>query len=248
MSIRAALFDVCIAPSVNARPARGIARAVILPCVASLMFVCGCEPSRPPPPPHGNATAPPPPAKTHAAAALADLENARFALSRMDRTAANNDLLRAIEASQRLPDETQTLFVAPAAGQRGPKRLAPFALRAGLIDARAALLSGDLAAADRILAGLSEEVPAAVVPPRLPLVQARESLALAEKAAKDGQRSELGTELQNAESVLRTYAATSHAQAPRLLADEIAAYAGSPARLATLSPVQAQVWAAKVQL
>lgn len=206
-----------------------------------------CGPRKTTAPPRGNPITPP---AGYAYDAFGDAENARFALAQGGIVPAENDLVRAVAAAKRLPDETASLFLvdAPRPGSAEARtRLTDAEALTLLTEASAELMLGHADGADRVLAVLEARVPQKVRPATLPLVRARESLDLAQEALSTGRYDALATQLQTARAALQAYTAQAHAADVRALAETLSGWLADPKALGRLPLVQPGMWRDQVQ-
>jgi len=192
------------------------------------------------------------------AAVLAAVENARNAIALRDPIAATNDIRQALSYAKMLPDRPSRLILATsgdidqASARQGsltrqsPRCLTDFQALVKLGAARSLLQRGDQRQADVELLAIQTGIPHRPVPIDLPLMQARESLEMAQSAAFTGRVSELRTQLLGAELALNTYAGPRHATEAKKLAFTIGQHLSEFSLLSDKTTNLLPLWSAKV--
>lgn len=149
------------------------------------------------------------------ASILALVDNARFAISRHDAVAAQNDMRQAQVFARQLPDRPtgQSLIA------KSP--ITDFGLAVKLESAQADLGTLNFAKADADLKALQKGIPRSAIPKDLSLLSAAASLDYAHNAVATGRTTELLTQLLNAQRALDRYAASTHSEAARELSARV---------------------------
>jgi hypothetical protein len=227
---------------------------------AVLLACCSCSPiSQGPPlasaPPLGGA---PLSQVDLGASILAEVGNARFAVSLRDPIAAGNDVDQAVSLARQLPDRPSNLLPSEPApiepdrpsGVSGTgisyARLTVFGAMVKLTSAQAELDGSNLEEADADLAAIQNGIPKELIPNDLPLLRAAASLDLARSAASEGRTSDLRTQLLSAQLALSTYAGPSKVAEAKALAAIIGQSLKQAGALNTMQPYQLSLWLGRV--
>ncbi|HWG76326.1 MAG TPA: hypothetical protein VN660_05980 [Steroidobacteraceae bacterium] len=176
---------------------------------------------------------------------LAAVYDARQAIGLHDPIAAYNDISQALDAGRQAVDQgtveqgTQSLTAL----------LESFPVQAKLLSAQAQLTAGKVAAADALLVGIENLIPARLMPGNLSLREAAASLELARQAASLGTpqlRTQLLCAVAALRGALRDHPGTAHVQEAMALAAALDRTLANPAQLRTLLPEQVSIWLATV--
>lgn len=187
---------------------------------------------------------------------LAEVANARFALSLGDVVAAGNDISAARAFAAQLPNRPSKLILPdprgegralfdPAAAAAKHEPLTDFQAVVTLDSARTQL-PDHVAQADSFLRALQSRVPQGLIPPDLPLLRVAAALDQARAAATEGRSSNLKTQLLCASALLKGYPGNAHRAGITALAADIDQTLANPRTLQTMSGYRVDSWAGQV--
>jgi hypothetical protein len=171
---------------------------------------------------------------------VAAVEDARGAVARGDQICADNDLAVARSYALTLPDVDTALF---QTGGRAPATNSAL-VSDRLVTATARLTNRDFKGADRALQAIVTAAPRSVLPPSLPLIEAKIAIDLSEQAIRTGGYDQARAQLATAEAALSSATAPRGQEAAKqALIGSIRAAVKDSQALRTLSPPRLAAWA-----